>query len=188
MLAVEALNVVNQYMGTLMDKECNAWGRWDCNVDCDDDCNCGEAGININEEGCYELIPFQFIIEKISCVNKDLYRNSPELYDFSDLGINHEAVELEIDDDYGVASTSFYFDVIKPNYVLRQDRLINELIWDLETAEYYDSLIDKLVRIYEMLHDTIIKTAIKLGNTATCDRVFASIDITILHYLTFYDL
>lgn len=134
MLAIEALNIVNAHMGTLADQE----------EDKDD----------------MMLFPYEFIRQKISTINKDLYNNKPKQIPTYRVGdeysprIAHDLPEpiLVTDDDS--------FDFIKPNYILYQDAKINKLISQYEKKMYRELTVwPGLENIFVDLCDNIMLAA-----------------------------
>lgn len=139
MLAIEALNIVNAHMSTLADQE----------EDKDD----------------MMLFPYEFIRQKISTVNKDLYNNSPKQiptysinddYHRDDFPRPHMVTELPF-----LVTNNDSFDFIKPNYILYQDAKIYKLIDQYETEMYRELTIwPGLIEIYERMHDSIMAYSI----------------------------
>lgn len=142
MLALEALNVVQNYMTTLsIDTEtCLLQHEYEL----------GSDEIEIS------LLPFEFIKQKLRTTSKLL----------NDSDVNNTISRIPTKYDYLVTdfpdaepfSQHVLFDAIIPDHILVQDHLISELIKEMELDMYWELIIwPGLIQTYEMLHDAMME-------------------------------
>lgn len=137
MLAIEALNIVNAHMSTLADQE--------------------------EDRDPMMLFPYEFIRQKISTVNRDLYNNKPKQIPTYGVGDDYSPRMVLYDNEPILVTDDDSFDFIKPNYILYQDTKICMLINEYEKKMYRELVIwPGLEAIFLQLYDGIMLAAAQI--------------------------